>query len=361
MTHPRRRQIVAVVSVAAFLAAGFLAWRLHTPPALYHMTILPWRGDWRTAARGLNDSDQVIGVASVPGNDEHLFLWDRENGMRDLGPTSANPLLISNAGQISGTISTGPDSQEVYLWQSEEGRALLGTLGGQISIPKAMNNRGQIVGLSDNAAGAVRPFLWDKEMGMKELSSPDGSQCNPVSINDAGQIVLESTKQSPTSNRWFLLDANGWKPLDRVPPDMWLRSINANLCMVGIQNRGSPKSRLLFRDQQGTWRRLSSMVDHLSSTRLNDKNQIAYTKRDRNLLEGMWHRFFARRSLSFETVSYLWDPIRGQIPLNRYVHGMKRFYVEDLNNRGCIVGTAENEYGGRRSVLLEPIPERWGK
>ena len=98
-------------------------------------------------------------------------------------------------------------------------------------------------------------------------------------------------------------------------------------------------------------------------TRLNDKGQIAFTElkfRRRDWWLSIQERVVGR-SLAAENTSYLWDPMRGRVPLSRYVSRIGTFVVRDLNNNGVIVGTAEMKDGTIRSVLLEPIPERWGK
>jgi probable HAF family extracellular repeat protein len=299
-----------------------------------------------------------------------LFLWDRAHGMQDLG-FAGWACTINNAGQISGTMQTDPNCEEVFLWEPDKGRTILGTLGGKRSSVYAMNNRGQIVGMSNTADGKPRAFLWDKKTGVKELPRLAGTQYIPVSINDAGRILIMAIKQTPSLSydySWFLLDPNGAKPVTPLPPDTWLQSMNANSCMVATGGSGSSKPYLYIRNQQGELKRLFPYCGEFeSATRLNDKNQIACSLLTNHLWEPLRIRFLQRlrffrpRLPSFEKESYLWDPVRGRIPLDRYLEGIEGFIVEDLNNDGCIIGTGHREDGSPCSVLLEPIPERWGK
>ncbi|MBP7052664.1 MAG: hypothetical protein KBE65_16765 [Phycisphaerae bacterium] len=362
MTHLRRRKILAAVSVAAFLAIGYLVWRLWSSPALYRMTILPSLGGRYTEPYSLNDLGQVVGMEQVSTADQRIFLWDRRTGIQDLGRATGDPLIINNAGQVAGTMMVDPNHREAFLWEPGRGRTMLGTLGGRMSIAEAMNNHGQIIGLSQNAPGSLRAFLWDGETGMRELTAPDGSRCDPVSINDAGQILVMAFKKPRVMpGPWFLLDPNGSRPLDTIPADAWLTSINTGSCMIGVERASGTLPCLLLGDGQGTWRRLSPMNSHGNMTRLNDRNQIAFTEFTRSRWKDLRDRLFRPRFPRDETASYLWDPARGRISLDRYVRGMDQFLVVDLNNEGCIVGIAETEDGSTRSVLLEPIPERWGK
>jgi hypothetical protein len=69
---------------------------------------------------------------------------------------------------------------------------------------------------------------------------------------------------------------------------------------------------------------------------------------------------FARRL----TQSYVLDPNRGVVLLNRYVpHGPDEYFlIRDTNGRGDVVGALLSTSGNSpRGVLLEPIPERWDR
>ena len=99
----------------------------------------------------------------------------------------------------------------------------------------------------------------------------------------------------------------------------------------------------------------------LPVTRINDKNQIAYTEYTWSRWDDLKDRLAGPRFPLDRTASYLWDPERGRIPLDRYLRGLRRFMVEDLNNEGCIIGRAETKDGLTRPVLLEPIAERWDR
>ncbi|MBN1359450.1 MAG: hypothetical protein JW993_02610 [Sedimentisphaerales bacterium] len=360
MTYARRRHLLGVMTVTASLAAGLIVWRLCCPPPLYRVTILPSLGGWDTRAYSLNDRGQIAGVEQIALEEEHLFLWDRENGIRDLGPATGNPITINNAGQISGTMLADANQVEAFLWRPGKGRTRLGTFGDKGSTAFAMNNHGQVIGMSSNPDGSA--FLWDKATGMTQLHTPDGPRCQAVSINDAGQVLAMSILQPLGASRWFLLDPNGPISLNATAATVSALSVNGNSCVAGIENPGGPKPYLLFWDKGRSWKRLFPIGVHSPVTRLNDRNQIAYTEFRADPWEEVRDRFSAPPHSSGEyTVSYLWDPVRGRIGLDRYLHGVDRFLVKDLNNKGCIIGTGETKDGRTRSILLEPIPKRWGK
>ena len=361
MVRVKRRYSSVAIVLAAVVTAVVLGWLLYRPPALYRVTILPSLGGNVAPFCSLNDSGQVAGVEYIGNNDQHLFLWDREHGIRDLGAVWGSSAEINNAGQICGTMAVEPNRHEGFLWEPGQGRTMLGTLGGKWSAAYGINNRGQIIGLTHSASPS-HAFIWEKATGMRRLSGPDATPCIPVSINDAGQVLVTLVERPPSPMRYVLIDPNGPVFLDTGARNIQLLSINNRSCMVGVEEPGGPRAHLVLRDERKTLRRLVPISTDWM-TRVNDRNQIAYTNVRRKPLTALEDRYIRPRwPIDIEErVSYLWDPIRGRVPLNRYVRGVKHLIVEDLNNNGCIVGTADMKDGSTRLVLLEPIPERWGK
>ncbi len=340
----RRRLALAFFGAVAG-AAGVVAWVLHQP-ALYRVTILPSLDDSYTEAYSLNDVGQVVGVAHTGGEEGRLFLWDHQTGLQDLGPVYGDSLIIDNTGRICGTMPD-PNGPRAFVWQAGKGRRILGTLGGAYSVAVAMNNCGQVVGLSYDANGIPRAFVWDEAANIRELRAPDGGRYCPHSINDAGQILAESIRVPAEVWQWFLIDANGVTLVDGIPSNPNLQNVNNSGCVAGVDNFAASSPRLVLWRKGGSAQHVATVSTHAALTRLNDRGQIAYTN------------FGGRHGRMNETASYLWDPGRGSVPLNRYLHGMEWFIVADLNNNGAIVGSAITRDGTRRAVLLEPIPERW--
>ena len=368
--HRTKRQYfpTIIVSLSA-LALGLLAWRLCWPPALYQVTILPSLGGQGAMASALNDRNQVVGIEHIQ-HDEHLFVWDSERGIQDLGPASeGRPLTINNAGQISGAMPTAHSRNEceAFLWEPGKGRTMLGTLGEKQSFPVAMNNRGQIIGRcwspdDPNFIWRQRSFIWDKAAGIRELDVPGSPDCQAMSINDRGQILSSGLYIDPSSTS-FLLDPNGPKPLIELPSHTWFCEVNNRSCVAGrvhSEKSGFGESYLVLLDQQRTLKRLSGTWS-LSEPILNDRNQIAYMEYHQRPEDWWRHKVSRRRSRVVEGVPYLWDPSRGRIALKRYTRGMRYFRIEDLNNNGCIIGVGMTKDHLSRSVLLEPIPKRWAK
>jgi probable HAF family extracellular repeat protein len=173
-------------------------------------------GGYESAAYNVNSRGQVAGFSLnlVPdpifGVQERAFLWDKANGMQDLGtlggndagilpapPVSKGNVEINERGQVvacssTNTIinpATGLPTIHPFLWDKENGMQDLGTFGGTLGCAVNLNNRGQVVGYA-NLPGdaAAHPFLWDRG-ALTDLGTLGGTVGYANGINDAGDAV----------------------------------------------------------------------------------------------------------------------------------------------------------------------------
>jgi probable HAF family extracellular repeat protein len=170
-------------------------------------------------AISIGETESNVGLVEVPDphcNDAGLF---RNGEWRDLGALGTTPGGTSQSeahdvngrGQVVGSSNTSDPPppnccivRHAFIWDEEEGMRDLGTLGSftqcfgsdgeQICITSnfsdavAINDFGQVVGnTSSSEAQSTRPFIWDKKSGMRDLGVPDFS--DPVDINNRGQIA----------------------------------------------------------------------------------------------------------------------------------------------------------------------------
>lgn len=159
-------------------------------------------------AVGINDANQVIGVAEVPdprdplGHSIHGFFW--ENGtMIDLPPLGSDDeshaIAINELGEVL-VVSLDPTfsgRDRYYVWN--RGRIdLLGRLnaypGGLAGFASSMNDRRHIVGSAIHADGVERAFLW-QDGQMIDLGLAPGDDFFSVAnkITNGGTIVGESS------------------------------------------------------------------------------------------------------------------------------------------------------------------------
>jgi probable HAF family extracellular repeat protein len=170
---------------------------------------------------GLNDLEQVVGVAIRTDMIEHGFVWTRGQ-LRDIGdlPGGADrsgAADINNRGQVVGFSDTAAGS-EAILW--EHGNLMsLGDLpgGATNSGAAAINERGTIVGGGSTARGA-RPFVWRHGV-MKQLRLPPELRQTTFAlardINSSGLIVGHA---SATPLLWPSRDKNAL--LLPIPPQV---------------------------------------------------------------------------------------------------------------------------------------------
>jgi probable HAF family extracellular repeat protein len=147
----------------------------------------------------MNNRGQVVGFSTeVTDQNSHAFLWDKEEGLKDLGflpgGTYGNATWINDAGEIVG----GSDSSNgfhAYLWK--KGVMIdLGNLAGDCSSQAtSINSQGQIVGNGsldcNNEAHAILFENGGVPIDLNTLVLPGSgvTVLNSFNINDRGEIA----------------------------------------------------------------------------------------------------------------------------------------------------------------------------
>jgi probable HAF family extracellular repeat protein len=176
----------------------------------------PFAHDPDSAATGINDRGQVVGISGKCGTAVgdlsaiHAVLW--ENGkVTDLGNIGGHawntPMAINNRGQIVGFGDVKGDDHgnnpnfHAFLWTKEHRMQNLHTLEGDaLSEALGINEAGQVVGVSF-AAGFANPRAFIYENGrmtdLNTLISGDSELTLQVAqdINDEGVIVGQAIGQ----------------------------------------------------------------------------------------------------------------------------------------------------------------------
>ena len=342
-------------------------------PALYRVTVLPSLNGLNMVPRSINDRGQVVGVAGPDNGMYRLFCWDHERGIQALGPVCDSHLDNNNAGQIVGTMTDPNGKKQAFLRDPGRGTILLGTLGGSLSSASALNNRGQVVGCLFVPVGGAgdrdvaHAFLWDEAGGLRDLGTAGGWASEAYGISDTGRVVGICAS---TQDGRRIVQSCCWETADAIVPGTLPQGPHYNHMsnggrVVGYDSGTDGSHVVLWDDDAGLRRLFACKADdadvRMTALIVNDINQVACSETHQRNRRGPWARL-TKRLYEPRVRSYVWDAEHGRIPLDRYVpRGMRNFTVRDLNNRGDIVGEVRQRDGSSGAVLLEPIPERWGR
>jgi len=183
----------------------------------------------------INEKGQVAGwsytTTSVPGAcaadglalSTDAFIWDQENGMRDLsnfGGTCTLVAGLSNGGSVIGiSLVTGDAYQRGYVWKDGILNDLGGSLGGNNTGATAQNDGGQVVGFAYLAGEQqFHASLWRRIGKLTDLGTLGNDTCSFASaINDTTQVV---------GNSAFASDC---PEFDHSRPFLWENGSMANL------------------------------------------------------------------------------------------------------------------------------------
>ena len=368
MGRKRRITILCIGIILTLVGTAVLAWP--GAPRLYRTTILPtWSGQ-SFVPEALNDLGQVVGVMNPGRPPWHLVVWDRKNGVQDLGAAIKSDYDINNRGQIAGTAFDPNGIMQAFVMDSDGAARFLGSLGDGPSEARAINDRGQVVGRSHVATGSrgfqgTHAFIWDRTNGMRDLGATGGRNSEATAISEAGQVFGFFEYWDGPQHHWRQQPCY-WDPADGVgapavaTPGRSYRHMNGNGWVVGKhvfmkdgphvvlwQEYGGLEKLFLYSPDEDVFEQPTLIV--------NDVNQVVYTEDYRSRWEQFSTRLFPRRQRS-----WLWDRKRGKTRLDRYLpRGTRQFVVCDLNDTGCILGVAHLKDGrSKLGVLLEPIPQK---
>jgi len=347
-----KRKHLFIVSFCAALLAVSIMVATHRPKrqVLYRVTHLPSLGGNFTLPCSINDKGQIAGFSKDAYRSYHLFLWDREKGIQDLGPVDNNHVYINNAGQIAATMLDPNGHDRAFIWDPNHGRCVLPTLGGEKAIPFGINNHGQVIGTAETATGLLHACVWNTSSEIHDLTPSSKERTHALSINDAGQTTV-FTWTGP-----LLVDAN--EVVTSTSPSIPVRGlieINNAGSIVGLLQVGHGKfDVVIWHPDSGQKKLVQLNADSSCSSKINDVNQVVFSEGRQAKV-----RLFGRTFFSTPAKHYLQDPKRGRLSLDGYVSvgPYEDLWQTDLNNKGCIVGAVQSTKDSRsRGVLLEPIP-----
>jgi hypothetical protein len=192
---------------------------------------------------------------------------------------------------------------------------------------------------------------------MRDLSAPEARSDKACAINDTGLIVGTSDRETSRPALWTsagpVADANQLRDL------YGFYGVNSHGYTAGRQRLPDGREFLvLWRPGSAPQRLLPLDPQTVLGSAINDANQILFAEWHHRVFESVTTGWLFSHPLE----NYLWDPNQGCIRLNPQVLTKKSesLRLSALNDRGCIVGLVVGKTYVH-PVLLEPIPEQWGK
>ncbi len=353
----RKWRIVLVLVMVVLAIWGGLRWDRRRR-ALYRATILPSLGGQVTVAHAANERGQVVGMSQTAEGERRLVIWERGNGIQDLGPVCQGRIDINNDGWIAGTMLNAGGKEQAFIRDPNGVRTMLGTLGGPTSSARRINDKNQVVGVSEKANGVERAFVWDRIDGMVDLGTLGGASSWAKTINNAG-LVFGYADSTVAQLQPFVWDPNQGMV---APPMDYTTDLNDESYAIGEYHfRGDGAYVVAWRNGQGMTRLFPLEHGLHNAPMINDAEQVVY---DQPYRRG-WAQLKAKLKREwFQSQWFLWDARKGHISIEQYMPNRlgEEFLPLGLNNKGCIAGMLTSKDQTRvRAVLLEPIAEKWEK
>ena len=343
-------------NVIKFISILFLVLTMNqtTYAIKYTVTDIGTLGEAPSFGCGINDKGQVVGDSYITGGvNYHAFLWDKENGIIDLGTTAGNwstAYKINNSGISAGssTIQSDNINKHATIWGINNKTTNLGTLGGPWSSAYGINDSGKVVGLSytDNTFNNSHAFIWDEINGISDLGLLGGTYSNAENINNQNQVVGYSTYTSENGNVHAFIwnEINGMTDIGTLGTNSYARGINDNNEVVGEIILANGISHAFIWNKNDGMRDIGTIENYSTNAMaINNFSQVVGYAWDKD------SAYFG----------FIWDEEELK-DLNTLLINPTDYVItiaRDINNLGQI--SAEGYINGEHhAFLLTPVPEQ---
>jgi probable HAF family extracellular repeat protein len=318
----------------------------------------------RSAGVKVNSGGDVTGVADDEDGIDHAFQW--QNGkmldLGNLGGKLTHATSINDAGQIVGTTQADDGnnilSSHPFLWKNGKMTDLQPRNGEEIRwTPLDINNVGQITGFADIQFKGMHAVIWSKDK-FTDIGTLGGVSSIGCAINDKGQVVGRYQRgPAEPQQRAFLYDRiSGAKDLGTLGTgkESEALAVNNQGDVVGWSLIAEPAPNTDLSSHAFLWSK-GKMTDlgtlggkNSSASSINDKGQIVGTAEDG---EGALRGFIWQDGEGVSLDSLL-PPNSGWMitPPQESPYSLGRLYV---NKQGQITGCAMHN-GMLRAFLMTP-------
>jgi uncharacterized membrane protein len=259
-------------------------------PRNVHGTPLLWTGGPTSSyflptgtPRGINDHGLVCGQLS--GSPYHYaFGWTTSNGVMPIGsfPTYSRAAAVNNSGQIAGTYSAPGDHGRPFIWSQNAGVQTLPMLSGRNYSVELwdINEHGHVVGGALTYPFKIRDaYRWKGGATAERLPKPIGyPDAIAFGLNDDGDAV--GVVRHPLMGSAYLWLASGETRYLTVPGDTYNEAyaINNQGQIVGVTDNSVEGPRAVLWDVDGEPYLLQDVIDIdaklLKADRINESGQI---------------------------------------------------------------------------------------
>lgn len=334
------RLLTFIVMIAVSFSSGVLA---QIP--VYRLTDLGTLGGIASYATALNKQGEVVGSSFNQNFDNHAFLWNPQNGMRDLGtmfvPSTA--MGINNHSQAVGYSELG--GQRPVIWSPNKAVQDLGTLTrfGQ-GIAWGINDAGLVVGQSSVSTGEPKAVLWNPSARtLRNIDTISGSLgSRAYDINSAQTVVGDVRVPAGSFHAFVWTQQSGMRDLGVLPG-------SAESAAYAINEQGQVVGHSGY--QAMLWTQTGGMryLGVLSG----DTSSIARSINESGLVVGFSGPLFSNGR------AMVWHENSGMMDLNDRLISVSDWQLMDakgINDAGQIVGWGIH-HGKYRAYLLNPVPE----
>jgi probable HAF family extracellular repeat protein len=200
-----------------------------------------------TAAFGVNDRGQIVGLFTDAGGETHGFLLDKGvfTQIDAPGSTGTQTTAINDRGQIVGLFFDAGGVSHGFILDNGA-FTQIDFPGATVTQLTDINDRGQIAGAFDDAGGIRRGFLLERGV-FTPINVPDAMGTEPFGINDRGQVTGLFLDAGAVIRR-FLLDKGVFSQID-IPgettmpvddPREAIRINNRGQIVTSFQDTGGP-------------------------------------------------------------------------------------------------------------------------
>lgn len=305
----------------------------------YKIIDLGTLGGDSSTAYSINNYNEVVGWSSDYNGISHAFIWDVQQGMRDLQPLgdshSGRAFGINNIGQVVGDVIP-----QGFVWDPATGMQSLGLLpSGTYSRAYDINDFGMVVGSGNTDMGfqtATLAFLWSGG-GMMTLAHSylPGAETQAKAININGLIVGSSTDSYNPTEATLWHGIGNMQRLGRIPNTTYsqARDINNQGQVVGVSGNYA-----FIWDSQLGMRNL----DYGVAEAINNNSQIV-----------------GAATVGYVEHAMIWNPSGTRQDLGTLPNGWEN-HAFGINDYGTIIGWASDSNFHHHAVIWQPVPEPMG-